>query len=300
MSPSFDGWSLAHRGGGNYGYDNAILDILKDGHVVASLTRGASDGLAHNAYTFAPDGESIISGGNYGVITVYDREGKTIGSFAGHEGKVFAVAPSPDGRYLVSASADETVRLWNLKTRELLVSLFQGKDGEWVMWTPQGYFVASPAGAALIGWQINHGPEHEPEYVTAAQLRKSLNRPDIVVKAIQLASAEEAVKQSPGTSIKLGDLLEKPVPRFRIVSPSANAALVGGTARLELALEETPDPVKFIRLYVNGVQVDALQPEDGPGFKPGLLAFGVPLAKGNNLIRAVAVNETGETSVEWP
>ena len=175
------------------------------------------------AISFSPDGETIVSSGAYGVITAYDREGKTLGAFAGHEGHVFSIAPSPDGRYLVSASGDETVRLWNLKTRELLVSLFQGKDGEWVMWTPQGFYASSSAGAELIGWQINHGPEHEAEYVTAAQLRKSLNRPDVVVKAIQLASAEEAVKQSPGTNFKLGDLLKKPVPRFRIVSPAANA-----------------------------------------------------------------------------
>ncbi len=297
-SPSFDGWSLAHREGGNLG--SATLDISKAGQVVASITRDLSNGLAHYSYSFTPDGQNIVSSGSYGVITAYDREGKTLGAFAGHEGNVFAVAPSPDGRYLVSGSTDETLRLWNLKTRELLVSLFQGRDGEWVMWTPQGYFAASPAGAGLIGWQINHGPGNAAEYVTAAQLRKALNRPDIVVKAIQLASAEEAVKQSPGTKIKLGDLLAKPVPRFRIVSPAANTTLAGGTAQLELALKETPDPVNLIRLYVNGVQVDARQPEEGegPGFKPGPLTFSVPLAKGRNLIRAVAINETGETSAE--
>ena len=297
-SPSFDGWSLAESGRTKTG--SATLDILKAGQVVASITRDASNGLNHHAYSFSPDGETIVSAGSYGVMTGYDREGKTLGAFAGHEGNVFAVAPSPDGRYLVSGSADETVRLWNLKTRELLVSLFQGRDGEWVMWTPQGFYASSPAGARLIGWQINRGLDHEAEYVTAAQLRKALNRPDIVVKAIQLASAEEAVKQSTGTNFRLADLLAKPVPRFRIVSPAANASLAGGTAQIDLALEETPDPVNLVRLYVNGVQVDARQPEEGqgPGFKPGPLTFKVPLAKGSNLIRAVAVNGTGETSAE--
>ncbi len=293
----FGGFSLSHRKGGAYDGD-AILDILKDGRAVASIARDFTSGYGHRSYSFTPDGETVISGGGNGVLTAYDRAGNKLGDFVGHEGDVNAIVPSPDGRFLVSGSQDQTVRLWNLKTRELLVTLFRGADGEWVMWTPQGFYASSPAGARLIGWQINHGPEHEAEYVAAAQLRKSLNRPDVVAKAIQLASAEEAVKQSPGTNFKLSDLLAKPVPRFRIVSPAANATLTGGTAQLELALEETPDPVNLIRLYVSGVQVDARQPEDGPGFKPGPLTFRVPLAKGRNLIRAAAVNGTGETSAE--
>ena len=294
---AFEGFSLRLREDGAYDGD-AILDILKDERTIASIARDATNGLQHHSYSLTPNGETIVSGGATGVLTAYDRAGNKLGDFVGHEGDVWAVAPSPDGHFLVSGAGDQTVRLWNLKTRELLVTLFRGADGEWVMWTPQGFYTSSPAGARLIGWQINHGPDREAEYVTAAQLRKSLNRPDIVAKAIQLASAEEAVKQSAGTNFKLADLLAKPVPRFRIVSPAANATLAGATAQLELALEDTPDPVNLIRVYVNGSQVDARQPEDGPGFKPGPLTFNVPLAKGRNLIRAVAVNETGETSAE--
>ena len=265
---------------------------------VASLTRGSGDGLGHHSYSFTPDGESIISGGSSGVITAYDREGRTLGQFAGHEGNVFAVITSPDARYLVTSSADQTVRLWNLKTRELVVSLFQGKDGEWVLWTPQGYYAASGPGSDLIGWQINHGPEHEAEFVTAAQLRKTFNRPDIVVRAIQLASAEEAVKEAQGTNFKLADLLDKPVPRFRIVSPAQNVVASGGSTKMGIVLEATPNPVKSVRLQVNGREIAEHQPKTGSGFAPGKLTFPVPLAAGRNTIRVVATNDTGETTAE--
>ncbi|MEJ2118860.1 MAG: caspase family protein, partial [Alphaproteobacteria bacterium] len=138
-------------------------------------------------------------------------------------------------------------------------------------------------------------PTGNLDSVTAAQIRKSLNRPDIVAKAIQLASAKEAVQQSPGTNFKLSDLLKRPVPRFHIVSPAAGATLTGGSAQLELDLASTPDPVKAIRIQVNGRQIAEHLPQKGGGFAPGTLKFPVALTKGRNVIRVVAVNDTGET-----
>ena len=294
-----NGWSLQHRKGGNYGYD-AILDIKQDGRQVASIERGPTDGYGHRAYSFTPDGETIISGGGNGVLTAYDRAGNKLGDFIGHEGDVWAVAPSPDGRYLVSGAADQTVRLWNLKTRELLVTLFRGSDGEWVMWTPQGYYAASGPGAELIGWQINHGPENAADYVTAAQLRKTLNRPDIVARAIQLASRRSRREGSLRHQLQARPTCSPSRCRAsRIVSPAANAPpCAAASAEVEIALEATPDPVKLIRIQVNGRQIAEHQPDKGGGFTPGTLKFSVPLAAGRNTIRVTAVNDIGETPAE--
>ncbi len=295
---SFGVLSLQHRKGGACGGEG-ILDILKDGKPEGiSIERDSLDGCEHQSYSFAPDGTSVISGGDTGNLTAYSLDAKKIGDFVGHDGDIWSVAPSPDGTYLLSGSLDQTVRLWNLKTSELLVTLFQDSNGEWVMWTPQGYYAASGPGSEMIGWQINRSAEHEAEYVTAAQLRKSLNRPDIVTRAIQLASAEAAVKEANGTNFKLADLLAKPVPRLRIVSPAQNATLHGGSVQLEIALEATPDPVKSIRIQVNGRQIAEHHPEQGGGFVPGPLTFTVPLEAGRNTIRVVASNDTGETSAE--
>jgi WD40 repeat protein len=291
----YGAWSLRHRKGGERGYDDAILDISKNGKVEASITRNAAEGFAHNTYSFAAGGETVISGGGGGELTAYSRDGKSLGNFTGHESEVWAVADSADGRYLLSGSDDQTVRLWNLKTRELLVTLFQGTDGEWVMWTPQGFYAASGPGAELIGWQINRGPLREADYVTAAQLRAHLNRPDIVARAIQLASASAAAKEAHGANFDLNDLINKPVPRLRIVSPDGKARLHGGQVQATVELEATPDPVKIIRIQVNGRQVAEKQPEEGAGFAAGPVTFDVPLAKGPNKIAIAAVNDTGET-----
>jgi hypothetical protein len=63
------------------------------------------------------------------------------------------------------------------------------------MWTPQGYYISSLDGDKYVGWQINRGPDKEADYVRASQLAKRLFRPDIIVRTIELASAEAALRE---------------------------------------------------------------------------------------------------------
>ena len=79
-------------------------------------------GYDHWSYSFTPDGQTIVSGDANGTIQAYDLNGKKIGDFIGHQSVIWALAPSADGRYLISGAGDQTVRLWNLKTRELIVT----------------------------------------------------------------------------------------------------------------------------------------------------------------------------------
>jgi WD40 repeat protein len=291
---SFGAYVLSHRKGGNYGLD-AFLDHKQGNTVIASIERGSTDGYQHRTYTFTPDGQSIISGGDNGTLIAYDLKGQRLGNFIGHESEVWAATPSPDGRFLVSGSADKTVRLWNLDTRELIVTLFHGIDGEWVMWTPQGYYTGSPGADKIVGWQINKGLDQLPDYVGADQLRDHLNRPDIVEQAIILASAEQAVREAPGTTFKLADLLARPVPRFKIVSPDTDAIPRGGRAIVKIAIEATPDPVKAIRVQVNGRQIEEETPDIGSGgFSAGEQVLVVPLARGRNEVRITLTNAIGE------
>jgi WD40 repeat protein len=278
--------------------DITILNILEAGKAKNAITRGSENGYDHSAFTFSSDGQTIYSGGGLGVLAAYKLDGTKIVDFTGHLGSTWGLAVSPDGKYLVSSSDDETVRLWNAKTGELIVTLFDGADGEWVMWTPQGYYAGSPGADKIVGWLINKGLDKAPDYVTAEQLRKDLNRPDIVAKAIQLASAAEAVRTSYGTEFKLSDLLSRPAPRLRILSPAPDSRMeAAGSIAVKIALESTRDPVTRIRIQVNGRQLEDFLP-DGPRFEPGELSFDVPLAKGMNTIVLTAQNKIGWSKVQ--
>jgi WD40 repeat protein len=288
--------TMTHGKGGDYGLD-AVLRVARAGKTVGNIRRGLADGLSHRAYSFSPDGKSIISGGSNGYLATYDLRGRRGGNYIGHESDIWAVATSPDGRLLISGAQDQTLRLWNLATRELVVTLFHGTDGEWVLWTPQGYYTGSPGADRFVGWQINKGPSRSAEYVGAAQLRQHLYRPDIVEKAIILASAEQAVRGAPGTNFVLDDLLARPVPNFRILTPLPGSTERGGRTIVRIAIAPTPDPVRSIRVQVNGRQVDEHTPVVGSGgFAPGEHDLDVPLAAGRNEVRISLTNAIGETA----
>jgi WD40 repeat protein len=275
--------------------DFATLVVRRSGVDVAQILRGPATGLRHRSYTLTADGQAIVSGGNGGYLMRYRLDGKPAQRYIGHESEVWALSPSPDGRLLLSVSADQTVRIWNLRSGELIATIFYGRDGEWVMWTPQGYYTGSPGSDKIVGWQINKGAENAADYVGADQLRQHLNRPDIVEKAIILASAEQAVRESPGTSFKLADLLAKPVPRFRIVSPASGSTERNGRALIKIDVGLVPNPIKSMRVQVNGRQVSEITPDIGSGgFKTGLHELDVPLAKGRNEVRITLSNDIGD------
>ena len=72
--------------------------------------RGTTTGSSRLAIT--RDGEHLAVAGDGGTIHIWDIGGsREINQFEGHDGTVHALAYSPKGEYLVSASQDKTVRV---------------------------------------------------------------------------------------------------------------------------------------------------------------------------------------------
>ena len=154
-----------------------------------------------------PDGQSFVSGGLGGALAAYDLAGKKLGNYLGHESDVWAVTASPDGRLLVSGSHDQTIRVWNARTFELIATLFSSLDGEWVIWTPQGHYAGSKASGNILGWHINNGSDKAADFVQADELKGQLYRPDIIRRAIVLASSAQAAREASGASLSLRELV---------------------------------------------------------------------------------------------
>jgi WD40 repeat protein len=109
----------------------------------------------------------------------------------------FRVAQSPDGRLVVAAHDDGTIRWYRASDGVELMALFVLADGKrWVAYTPSGYYAAGPGGEDLVGWQVNHGPDQAADFFPASKFRDRFYRPDLVSLVLKTLDETEAVRQA--------------------------------------------------------------------------------------------------------
>ncbi len=146
----------------------AILTASKDGRVRLSAlpddssprtfavpVQGPPQNLQQPGFTVAdglcclavsPDGQWLVVGGWDQTGWVLDAvDGTVRGKITGHEKRITAAAFTPDGRRLLTGSADQTVSLWEVGTWRRL-------NGPWSTTTPVRYLCISPVGSpAIVG-----------------------------------------------------------------------------------------------------------------------------------------------------
>jgi hypothetical protein len=102
-------------------------------------------------------------------------------------------ARSPTPSFLLTLCHDQILRIFNqFGDNPHLLSLYVlGQD--WVLWTPQGYYAASPKGERLIRWVVHHGIDRDVSVHPAVQFRERFYRPDIIRLVLDKGSVEEAL-----------------------------------------------------------------------------------------------------------
>src|SRR5262249_28340867 len=142
-----------------------------------------------NCASFAGADWAVVGMRSQNLFLMDTASGKKLCVFNhGHLGGVTALAVSKDGKYLLSASADLTVRVWSLAAAKEaveeaaakgatdlpgvrpLLSLFTA-GSDWIAWTPEGYYAASPDGDRYVGWLIGHGNDKFATFYPAEQFR---------------------------------------------------------------------------------------------------------------------------------
>lgn len=238
----------------------ALLPPLRDGPLQVQATLGdfgyrdgvriggravrLKDYQSLHSWAAAPDGKSVALGTQWS-LALADAQGRVLWD-RDLAAIVRQVNITRDGRWVVAALSDGTLRWFDLQGTERLGIFLEATGSEWVAWRPDGHYASSPQGDAYIGWLTNQGDAHAPSFYRASQFERQLYRPDLVAAALAAGIASKA----DGSEDLLKVLGAAAVPRVTIASivPTAHGTLV-----VDVRVAANGRPVREVGLFVDGL-----------------------------------------------
>jgi hypothetical protein len=151
------------------------------------------------------------------------------------------VAQGPDGRLVVAALRDGTVRWYRASDGVELLALSVNSDGKrWVAFTPSGYYATAPGGEDLFGWQIDNGPDRAADFFPAIKFRDRFYRPDVV--SLVLKTLDEAAAVQRAEAVRAQPEAPKPEAMEQAARADSPAPKPSASEQASAAESQTPKP----------------------------------------------------------
>lgn len=107
-------------------------------------------------------------------------------------GTVWAVNISGDGRLVVAAYGDGTIRWHRMEDgRELLAFMPLVNKKDWAAWTPEGFYASTPGARSVLRWHVNNGWNAAKSLPVSAIA--TLHRPDALPLVLREMDAARAL-----------------------------------------------------------------------------------------------------------
>lgn len=260
------------------------------------------DNTASLSLDIASDNSMFVVG-HYKGSTVFDPQGKMIFNISS-KGDGRFVGISSDRRLLVVASDNGIITWHRISDGKELLKLFVHSDRKrWVMWTPSGYYDASPGAEDLIGWHLNRGKDNAADFFPASRFRNQFNRPDVITKVLDIGSETEALRLAnaeAGRKTQVASIIQVLPPVVEIVSPNEGAAVSTASITLKYSTRSPDDaPVTGLRARVNGLAVNLPDARNltvtatGKPSAVGVREITVPIPPQDSEIQLFAENKNG-------
>ncbi len=321
LTLSADGTQV-HFGYENYGESPAVFDIMSHAFLpsdTASLTPPSLNNagidvtdwkdtteppklngtpLKLGAHEYSRSLAMMTDGfvlGTDSYLRAFDRTGK--GRW--HQDApaiVCAVNVSRDGRWIVAAYGDGTIRWHRASDGVEQLAFFPHADKKrWVMWTPSGYYDASPGGEELIGWHVNRGKDQAADFFPASRFRDRFYRPDVLTKILTTqdeASALQQANEESGRRTQTVSVAQVLPPVVEILSPVEGTQVSTSSVTLRYNVR-TDTPVTGIRVRVNGQAIPDVRGLGVTKAAADTREVTVPIPEQNSEIQLFAENKNG-------
>ena len=164
-------------------------------HGIAATVEGHAVSLLPNESTRAaavlPDRSAVILGSSRTLRRI-GADGRAQWTLQ-QPTETRAVAVSGDGRLVVAALSDGSIRWYRADDGAVLLSLLVPDDGRWVLWTESGHFDAGPGAEDLVGWLITRPSGEQADYFGASRLRDRFLRPDVIDQVLAQLDLPRAI-----------------------------------------------------------------------------------------------------------
>ena len=215
----------------------------------------------------------IVAGLKNGKVKAYDYDGQVLHEYVGNDQEVFGIAANED--YIASLSKNNIVKIWkfakiNTGYSYPLVSIYFDAQGEYLIWTEEGYFtVSSPKALKYITWHMNRGYDKEAYRYDLGKFYDVFFRPDLVKLKLQ---GKDITPYTGGLTAK--DALKNPPPSVAInevhdqqshtISSSLEIPVVStkkDKVKVKFSVQDEGGGVGTIRVYQEGKLVHVLGKE---------------------------------------
>ena len=240
-------------------------------------------------HAVSPDQSTFLLGTEW-ALRAYDRDAKPLWR-ADVPGVVRAIAGTPDGRAVVAALADGTIRWYRQEDGGEFLALFPHAGGdEWIAWTPEGYYASSSHGDNYIGWHLNRGRSDAADFYRAVQFERILYRPDLVDESFRWRGLpSETTRRRALSRFDVSQLAAIAPPRVGVQLVASPSPVGEGrfVATVRIGAEQSAGPMIEHTVLVNGVPITPTKARDLHGPERNHLAREVSLAlrAGENRIR---------------
>lgn len=290
-----------HGTGSAYGW--AALQTKDQDILIADASTGktvktipakifGTNGPAVKKVLVAEDGKTLFCGLFSGEVLLIDIQKEAIsGKLSGHTAPIIDLIQVPRTQLLLSSADDNSLRLWNLRNGQSIAIM--GNGSEWLIYTPDGYFDASPHGGELVA--IAKGLKA----YGIDQFAARYNRPDLILERLGIGTPEQISHYYAQYQKRLKKLAlseadfssDLHVPEVTIEALKRE----GKFATVKFKATDSKYPLKSYSIYVNNVQVMPSSKAKVTG-KFFSTTERLELTPGKNKIEVSALNSAGAGS----